>query len=273
MSFASHPANPGTQMPRHSPDVKGDEGFGNSQPQESQPTAAAMLLVEAELRQRAQHSVQRIRTCDASRCNVWVCTDLAVLTLDGPELYPEDVVQGSKAFRRLSPDFFLWLEGRFTAFRRKTNLTGQLSEDAKALAERFQSIRTMAEALYTPAQFDAARKRLALFPMESPNKATVAAPPQSWFSFPAQSALRFRRPVTHHALAEVDFIHDEAIRLGWTEAELYQNRGIYSFPHGQDYGVVCFIHHDQRLGTVTSSAIEVICRGGHSLHCYRRVSP
>jgi len=222
------------------------------------------------MRQQALHAVQRIRVCDGRECGLWVSTDLTMQTLRGPRLHPEDVVQGSKAFRRLSPDFFLWLEGRFAAFRRKASLTGQLAEDAKAFAQHFQRIDRAAHEVFTPEDFEEAQMRLARFPMESPNKAGAGPASTSTFSFAADNSFRIHRNVTHHALAEVDFVRDEALALGWTEPELYGTRGRFTFPCGPGYGLVCFIHPEQRLGAVSEQSIQLRCRGGHSLHFYRK---
>jgi hypothetical protein len=85
--------------------------------------------------------------------------------------------------------------------------------------------------------------------------------------------LTFNQAVTEHALAEVDRIRDEALAKGWTMDELYQTRGRFAFPCGRDYGIVCFIANDQRLGKVTEESIELICKAGHALRFYRRNTP
>ena len=75
--------------------------------------------------------------------------------------------------------------------------------------------------------------------------------------------------VRQSALDKVRAIENEALAAGWSHAELYQNRGRFAFPCGNDYGLACFVHPDQQLGKVTAKAIEVIQRAGHSLHFYR----
>jgi hypothetical protein len=87
------------------------------------------------------------------------------------------------------------------------------------------------------------------------------------YRFPegAHSELKFKAPVTHHALAQVDHIREEALRAGWSLARLYQNRGRFKFAHGGDYGIICFIGPGEKLGTVTSRTIQLITRSGHSL--------
>jgi hypothetical protein len=39
---------------------------------------------------------------------------------------------------------------------------------------------------------------------------------------------------------------------------LYQVKGRFRFPFGQDYGLVCFIRDQDRLGEVAADAIEII---------------
>lgn len=225
---------------------------------------------EVLCRQAALHSSLRVRTAVSADCQLWVGTDLTTFTPDCNRQYPEDVVRGSKAFRRLSPDYFLWLEARFAAFRRKTNQAGQLPPEAKEFAERFQRIQQVVKDAYPSSALEAARTRLSQLPMESPNKSTGILHRRSEFVYPSKSTLPVRREVTYHALGEVDAIRDEALALGWTEDSLYGTRGRFAFPCGPGYGVICFIHDDQRIGKVSDRTIQLRCSGGHSLHFYRR---
>ena len=59
------------------------------------------------------------------------------------------------------------------------------------------------------------------------------------------------------AIAKVDAIRKQALSLGWTLSRLYQNRGRFGFPLGEDWGLVCFVDDDERLGEVTARYIEV----------------
>lgn len=69
--------------------------------------------------------------------------------------------------------------------------------------------------------------------------------------------LRCYHPVSPSAVEQVDAIRDEAIRLGWTDAMLYQNRGRYVYPYGQDYGLVCALGRDRVIGAITQETIEI----------------
>ena len=216
----------------------------------------------------AARSSLRVHTCAAHDCRTWVSTDLSVLPLDGSPPNTEDVIKGSKAYRCLSPDFYLWLERLFANFEKQVGVTGERSAEARTFAARFAHIRELAHALYTADDFAAARKRLAISNMESPNRATN--PPASEFQHPEDGESRSRARVSFHALGEVDTIRDEALRLGWSDLQLYGSRGRFTFPCGPGYGLVCFIHRDQRIGKVAAQHIEIICSGGHSLHFYRK---
>ncbi len=81
---------------------------------------------------------------------------------------------------------------------------------------------------------------------------------QADWTYPADGAWKYREPVTARALAKVDAIRDQALSLGWSEARLYQNRGRFRFPCGEDYGLVCFLDENKRVGEVTWQSIEIV---------------
>ncbi|MHB9131162.1 MAG: hypothetical protein ACYDBB_08745 [Armatimonadota bacterium] len=76
--------------------------------------------------------------------------------------------------------------------------------------------------------------------------------------YPPSGDFRFTHEVSLLAVLTVDFIRDDAITLGWSEASLYQNRSDLAFPCGQEYGLVCFLHRDQQIGRITPEAIELL---------------
>jgi hypothetical protein len=89
-------------------------------------------------------------------------------------------------------------------------------------------------------------------------------------NYPAIGEYSHAHPVTPAALAQVDAIKDKAINLGWQENALYQNRGHFSFPYGQDYGLICFIDKGSYLGEVTRQSIEIIGTSSKTLNFYNR---
>jgi hypothetical protein len=91
------------------------------------------------------------------------------------------------------------------------------------------------------------------------------------YLYPKNGDLRFTQPVQKSTLDKVDSIRDRALSLGWNEARLYQNRGQFRFPYGENDGLVCFIfelvetvHENvivrkRSIGEVTRQHIEIVC--------------
>jgi hypothetical protein len=77
------------------------------------------------------------------------------------------------------------------------------------------------------------------------------------YLYPPHGEFRFYEAVTPSAIAKVDAIRDTALSLGWSLPRLYQNRGRFRFPLGEDYGLVCFVGEDECLGEVTTRYIEI----------------
>ena len=86
---------------------------------------------------------------------------------------------------------------------------------------------------------------------------TVDRPVEAYV-FPTDGNHPFTEKVLQSAVAKVDAIRDQALALGWSEARLYQNRGRLRFPFGGDYGLVCFIGEEQRVGEVTKQHVEIL---------------
>lgn len=78
------------------------------------------------------------------------------------------------------------------------------------------------------------------------------------YLFPKDRNHRFTERASPAAVAKVDAIREQALALGWSERRLYQNRGQFRFPYGEDYSLVCFIGDAQRIGAVTKEYIEIV---------------
>ena len=239
------------------------------QPDRGQAPTVFDADTTAETARAAENAAIRMQIADEHGCDVWVATDLSILHPERPDTCPEDIIEDDKAFRRLSPDHFVWLKARYAGFKRATN--NRLDDATREVHSRFAKVRCLTEGFYQPPAIAQARKRLVLTKLPSPNQALGLKPQYARFEFPADPTPRLQRStrVTRHALAQVDAIRSQALGAGWTEADLYQTRGRLAFPYGSDYGLVCFVRRDQKLGKVTAKAVEVIQRGGHSLHFYR----
>jgi hypothetical protein len=220
--------------------------------------------------------------------------------------YQDDVFADGRFFRRLDPDLYAWLRHKMelarTAFTR-----GRLPEPAfDALRTRFNAVHTRALALLGEsallhavqhldpksypvpgthvelATTDANTSKDALPASATPPDSrcsseapsipgdAVAEDDWSGHQFPEEPGdFRFLQPVRRSALTKVQAIRDAAVAIGWTDARLFQNRGRFLFPCGNDYGLACFVHPDQTIGRVTPRAIEIVCAAGHSLNFYR----
>ena len=105
-------------------------------------------------------------------------------------------------------------------------------------------------------------------PTDAPRELTRTAPTIPPHLFPEDGDWKFTQPVRSSTVPKVDAIRDQALSVGWSEAQLYRNRGRFRFPCGQDYGLVCFLEEDKRIGEVTRQSIEIIGPPPHENRLY-----
>ena len=105
-------------------------------------------------------------------------------------------------------------------------------------------------------------------PIDAPRELMRTPPTVPPYLFPEHGDWKFTQPVRLSTMPKVDAIRDQARSLGWSEAQLYQNRGRFRFPCGQDYGLVCFLEEDKRIGEVTRQSIEIIGPPPHENRLY-----
>ena len=237
---------------------------------------------------------------------LFVATDLSVLNDAYAPIDQDEVSIEGRAYRLLDPEYYAWLRSRMDTAQSACRKGKMPPETFDTLRIRFNAVHDQAIGLFGESALLAAVRLLdpksyawpgrtqeepearthaqipetedqpapRLSPDKSPAMPEERSSPDGWSDhvYPEEDLERFKfnQRVTGHALNQVDGIREEALACGWTEAELYQTRGRFAFPCGGDYGVVCFIHSDQRLGGVTTTAIELVCSGGHSLHFYRK---
>ena len=225
-----------------------------------------------------------------------VATDLTFIASDGPEQYARDVTVHGKVYRKMDPDYYAWLRSRMEKAK-TAHEKGRLDNAAfQTLRARFNEVHDITLGLfgesnllhamehfdpksYAPHGHTRTNERTEPDDSATDSGSKVSRQParkrqpdRSEHAYPEEPdpALPFFQPVRPSALEKVQAIEKEALAAGWTPGELYRNRGRYRFPYGQDFGIVCFIDPDQRLGQVTPEKIELICRGGHSLYFRRR---
>ena len=234
---------------------------------------------------------------------LFVATDLSILNQAATPATLQDIDIEGRVYRPLDPEYYAWLRTRMERAQ-VTFERGRLSPQAYELFRiRFNALHDQAVALFgEDALLDAiaslnpksyawpgracekthepthgiAEESGQPAPQVSPQPEEQPQSPPSldgWskHSFPEDDPERFRfsQRVSNRALAQVNAISDHALAMGWTEAELYQTRGRFPFPCGRQYGLVCFIHRDQRVGKVTENNIEIVYPDGHALRFYR----
>jgi len=196
---------------------------------------------------------------------LYVATNLETWEARPPVRPDQDAICEPCGFRRLDPEYYAWLRSRM-ALAQKRYERGRLpSRQYEDLRDRFNAVHFWAverfgEQVLLEAMRSLDPTRYAPPMVQEPGE---PSPPPS-HSYPADGDWRFTEPISAEAVAKVDAVREQALAAGWSEAQLYQNRGRCSFPCGQDYGLVCFLHGDDRVGEITSQFIEIISpRGSH----------
>jgi hypothetical protein len=204
---------------------------------------------------------------------LYVATNLESWGTLTPKYYARDVSVDDTCYRRLDPDYYAWLRHKM-ALAKKAVDSGRISSSAfDKLRTRFNDIHTWAVGrlgedtlrtaiqsldpkAYSPPVLETFDQGIQcplrhITPEERPL-------PGSLFLYPKDGEWQFTQEVSSQAIAKVDAIRDQALSIGWSEARLYQNRGCLRFPYGQDYGLVCFVDGDVRIGEVTRQSIEIV---------------
>jgi hypothetical protein len=194
---------------------------------------------------------------------IYAATDLEFWETDKPHYFARDIRINGTCFRRLDPDYYAWLRYKMVSAQSAHN-AGKLSDQAwETLRERFNSLQEMAIEKFSKETLQQALRQFnpkSYTPPLAPKAEPVRSaqfPKKDWL-YPAGQAWKCRQKVTSQAVAKVDAIRDEAIAKGWSHARLYQNQGRFSFPCGEDYGLVCFVNGQRQIGEITTRYIEII---------------
>ncbi len=210
-----------------------------------------------------------VKESSKRRTELYVATNLKSWKTNEPHHFARDIGIDGTCFRRLDPDYYAWLRHKME-LAKKAASSGHITAQAfDTLRTRFNEIHAWAmehlgeEALrtavrsldpktYAPPRIDRLDSRPAAI---APEKASPAIQP---YLFPPDGDWRFTQRVRSSAIPKVDAIRDQALSLGWSQARLYQNRGRFRFPCGEDYGLVCFLDENKRIGQVTRQFIEIV---------------
>jgi hypothetical protein len=185
---------------------------------------------------------------------LWVSTDLRVWLPSDPSFIARDCQINDRCYRRIDPDYFAWLRLRVHAVKNAVDADRVSKDSFDELRLRFNAMQEQAIAIFGPETLLDAIRRLDLDGYRPPL-------PEEWE--PTRTpAVPVQRRVESERLARarvlVDAIRDQALALDWSESRLYACDGYGHHPIRADYGLVCYIGADQRIGEVTRQSIELI---------------
>ncbi|MBN1653535.1 MAG: hypothetical protein JXA30_07135 [Deltaproteobacteria bacterium] len=186
-----------------------------------------------------------------------------------------EVVYDRVCYRRLDPEYYAWLRHRmdlatkaresgridptaFDGLRTRFNLVHAWTVDRFGEDALDCAIRHLDPKSYSPPTVDIVRRDDSRLRANDEGASDSVTASDDSFLYPKDRDWPFAKQVAPSAIAKVDAIRDRAISLGWSEERLYQNRGRFRFPCGEDYGLVCFINDNDRIGEVTRQYIEII---------------
>ena len=190
-----------------------------------------------------------------SRGCLFVATSLATWTTANPEQFARDFQINDTVYRRLDPEYYIWLRSRMVAAKRAASI-GHLDAAAfEDLRVRFNAVHAWAVEHFSEAHLLAAVRTFRACdykpPLPEEFDRTMRAEPIP--SKPSPEAERIAR-----AKQLVDEIRDQALALGWTMESLYFCEGYERRPIGRRYGLVCYIGQQDRIGEVSRQSIELI---------------
>ncbi|QBG46045.1 hypothetical protein EGM51_00940 [Verrucomicrobia bacterium S94] len=187
---------------------------------------------------------------DSEQQALYVSTDLNAQVLT---LQEQDVNHDGQTYRQLTPDYFAWLRSRMQTAQSAHRNKRISDKNWNILRERFNPIQHHAIEMFGQ---DALKTACENF------NSNRYQPPQDFLEerwiYPQNETLKFSADVKSSAVAKVDAIRSQAMDLGWTEPQLYQNQGRHRFPCGGDYGLICFVGSDRKIGEVTESYIGIV---------------
>lgn len=195
----------------------------------------------------------------------YVSTTLQSFENEDAEQCSRDTLLDGAVYRRLDPEFYAWLRLRM-GIAEKAVKAGKLPTSTfDQMRVRFNTLHAWALEHHGQAALLEAIRQLNPDKYNPPSLVKVKAHPTPVYTIQSQEHLcpdsgtwAFTVSVDSDAVKQVESIRDQAINLGWSEPRLFQNRGRFRFPCGQDYGLVCFLDDGRTIGEVTERYIEII---------------
>ena len=239
---------------------------------EEQSVAAGLddpLTAGSGVRATSDHAEPRLS-------ELYVATNLESWETNRPESDQDQICERC-GYRRLDPPYYAWLRSMMVRARQAHQRAQLPDAEYELLRTRFNAIQEWALVRFGEGALRAAVAEGAPGEYRPPTvwMPEDETPPTSIPQriYPADGDWPFTESVSPEVVAQVDAIRDQALRLGWTEAGLYQNRGNLQFPAGGEYGLVCFLHAPDQIGEISTQSIEIIRPSGSRLRYYNREAP
>jgi len=209
--------------------------------------------------------------------NMYVATNLSYFVTDHGDLLARDVIFEGVTYRQLDTEFYTWLRYKMGQVKKLNDHSRVSDEDYNEIKDEYSRIRSFAKDHFGANRlitawkiFDPENYIPPGFDEEFLDES--ASNPPSPYLIPEDGSFPFTHPVAPEDISKVDTIKDEAQALGWMDMQLYQNRGRFAFPCGQDYGLVCFLAGEKRIGEVTKDYIEILSSKARGIK-YRFFNP
>lgn len=180
---------------------------------------------------------------------LYVTTDLSFWKTDSASAFCRDVQVNDTAYRRLDPEYFAWLRSRLALAKEAASLGRIDPAGYEELRGRFQEIEAWALDHFGPQAVLAAIRTL---------EPRVYVQPRSEVDNrraepPVREDAKIKR-----AIRLVDAVRDQALALSWSLERLYRHEGFQRRPFAGDYGLVCYLGMQDRIGEVTRQSIEIV---------------
>ena len=203
---------------------------------------------------------------DTTHTALFVATNLDTWEAKPPIKADQDRECEVCGFRRLDPEYYAWLRARMAMAQQHYQAGRIPNRRYQELRTRYNTVHAWAVERFGEQVLLAAVKTLDPKGYEPPvvkdEVEPIPAPPHN---YPAEGDWPVTQPVSPAAVNKVKAVCEKAMSLGWSEPQLYQNRGRYAFPYGQDYGLICFLDDDEKVGEITCQSIEIINSRGNRL--------
>ena len=194
-----------------------------------------------------------------SNCDVlFVASNLSVVIAQQEKNALSERSIDGLVHRTLDPTYYAWLRSKVEAAAKATDARQMSADSYDRLLGKFDGIHRWATHAFGREALRSAMESLDVNRYRAPSDKSLSDCEASVHRFPDQGSWTCSHPVAPKVIGLVDTIAQEAFALGWTKRGLYQNRSNLKFPYGKDWGLVCFLREGDKIGAISSSAIEIV---------------